>query len=178
MNIPALKTFEVESRITNFLNKKFDEYQKDFPFLDSNPCFRGKGYLTGNLLEWKNEEYNDFRKKELLNLIYNFLEIDNFYQIQISFNHMMKYGKGNSMACHNHLHNEDFVMFIYLNDCDDGHTQFYLNETQPKYKERTSLKIQPKKNTGVFFHAGISHEGLPTNENKKIFVTGIRIDLS
>ena len=42
------------------------------------------------------------------------------------------------------------------------------------YKESV---IKPIKNTGVFFHAGITHEGFPTYENKKIFVSGIRIDL-
>ena len=180
MNIPSLKTFQVESRITDFLNRKFEEYQKVFPPLDMyypDNSFKGEGYQTGNLLEWEDEEYDNFKRNELLNLTINLFEIDTPFRIQCFYNHMMEYGKGTSMVKHTHTHNEDFVMFIYLNDCDDGHTAFYLNDDEPEYKERTTVMVKPTKNTGVFFHAGIPHEGFPTYENKKIFVMGIRIDL-
>ena len=180
MNFPSLKTFEVESRITDFLNRKFEEYQQVFPPLDiyyPDNSFKGEGYQTGNLLKWKDKEYSNFRSKELKDLTINLFEIDKPYGIQFFYNHMLEYGKGTSMAPHTHLHNEDYVMFIYLNDCNDGHTGFYLNDQQPEYKERTTVRVKPIKNTGVFFHAGIRHEGFPTYENKKIFVSGIRIDL-
>ena len=180
MNFPSLKTFEVESRITDFLNRKFEEYQKVFSPLDiyyPNNSFKGDGYQTGNLLKWEDKEYSNFISKELMDLTINLFEIDKPYGIQFFYNHMLEYGKGTSMAPHNHLHNEDYVMFIYLNDCNDGHTGFYLNDQQPEYKERTTVRVKPIKNTGVFFHAGIRHEGFPTYENKKIFVSGIRIDL-
>ena len=180
MNIPSVKTFEVESRITDFLNRKFEEYQKIFPPSDVYfpiNSFKGEGYQSGNLLEWGDEEYNNFARNDLWNLISSLFEVDNPYRMMFFFNHMMKYGKGTSMATHTHTHNEDFVMFIYLNDCDDGHTAFYLNDDEPEYKERTTVKVKPTKNTGVLFHAGIPHEGFPTYENKKIFVCGIRIDL-
>ena len=179
MNIPSLKTFQVESAITDFLNRKFEEYQNTFPsvgiyYPEGN--FKG-GYQTGNLLEWEDKEYDNFKKKELLNLTFNLFEMDKSCRIQFFFNHMLEYGKGSSMVNHTHIHNEDFVMFIYLNDCNDGHTGFYLNDFKPEYKERTTVMVKPIKNTGVFFHAGIPHEGFPTYENKKIFVSGIRIDL-
>jgi len=180
MNIPSLKTFQVESRITDFLNRKFEEYQKVFPPLDMyypDNSFKGEGYQTGNLFEWEDEEYDNFKRNELFNLTSHFFEIDTPFRIQCVYNHMMEYGKGTSMVKHTHTHNEDFVMFIYLNDCDDGHTAFYLNDDEPEYKERTTVMVKPTKNTGVFFHAGIPHEGFPTYENKKIFVMGIRIDL-
>ena len=180
MNFPSLKTFEVESRITDFLNRKFEEYQKVFPPLDiyyPDNSFKGEGYQTGNLLKWEDKEYSNFRSTELMDLTINLFEIDRPYGIQFFYNHMLEYGKGTSMAPHQHLHNEDYVMFIYLNDCNDGHTGFYLNDHQPEYKERTTVRVKPIKNTGVFFHAGIRHEGFPTYENKKIFVSGIRIDL-
>ena len=178
MNIPSLKTFQVESRITDFLNIKFEEYQNTFPSGSLLPedNFKG-GYQTGNLLEWEDEEYDNFRRKELLNLTSHLFEMDKPFKIQFFYNHMLKYGKGSSMGKHTHIHNEDYVMFIYLNDCNDGHTGFYLNDYEPEYKERTTVMVKPTKNTGVFFHAGIPHEGFPTYENKKIFVMGIRIDL-
>ena len=157
MNIPSLKTFQVESRITDFLNRKFEEYQKVFPPLDMyypDNSFKGEGYQTGNLFEWEDEEYDNFKRNELFNLTSHFFEIDTPFRIQCVYNHMMEYGKGTSMVKHTHTHNEDFVMFIYLNDCNDVHTGFYLNDQQPEYKERTTVRVKPIKNTGVFFSCG------------------------
>ena len=119
MNIPFLKTFQVESAITDFLNRKFEQYKITFENIDRDNAFEGEGYQTGNLLEWEDEEYDNFRRKELLNLTSHFFEMDEFYdngniRIQFFYNHMLEYGKGTSMLKHTHKHNEDFVMFIYF----------------------------------------------------------------
>ena len=96
MNFASLKTFEVESRITDFLNRKFEEYQKVFSPLDiyyPNNSFKGDGYQTGNLLKWEDKEYSNFISKELMDLTINLFEIDKPYGIQFFYNHMLEYGK-------------------------------------------------------------------------------------
>ena len=180
MNIPSFKTFKVDDKIIDFLNRKFKQYQETFPPSDRyypKNCFKGEGYQTGNILEWQDDEYQQFLRKECSQLIDDIFEVDYPYKVEFFFHHMLEYGKGTSMPLHTHDHNEDFVVFIYLNDCSDGQTVFYLNDKKDEFKERTSVIVKPTKNMGVVFHAGISHEGLPTYQNKKVFVCGIRIDL-
>ena len=180
MNIPSLKTFEVNSKITDFLNRKFEQYKKSFPPSDRyypKNCFKGDGFQTGNILEWQDDEYQHFLKNECSELIADIFEVDYDYKVDFFFHHMLEYDEGTSMTLHTHDHNEDFVIFIYLNDCNDGQTVFYLNDKKDEFKERTTVVVKPTKNMGVVFHAGIAHEGLPTYEHKKVFVCGIRIDL-
>ena len=78
------------------------------------------------------------------------------------------------MDLHNHWINEDFVMFIYLKTCSSGRTIFYLNDYSEESAKRTCVGIMPKKNLAAIFSSLIPHEGEFCNENKKIFVVGIK----
>jgi hypothetical protein len=179
MDFPLLKTFEVDSKITKFLNIKFDQYSSSNPNnLDDN-SFNNKeynsGYQTKNLLDWNDSEYQAFLKSDLVDLISDKLNLKK-QSISYYWTHILDYQNGGMMGEHKHHHNEDFVMFIYLKTCYSGETIFYLNDFYEEYKKRTMVKLIPKENCAAIFSSLVLHEGLFTKENKRIFVAGIRVN--
>ena len=180
MNFPLLKTFNVSSSLTSFLEKKLTEYvnQEGWHIAPegANEFNQNNGYQTFNLLEWDDKNFKNFTQNELLDLISFNLEID---KSKISYNwiHFLSYENGGMMKHHKHWHAEDFVMFIYLKTCSSGRTIFYLNDYNEEFSERTHLGILPQKNLGAIFSSLILHQGEFCTENKKIFVVGIRVDL-
>ena len=181
INYPLLKTFEVDSSIVNFLNVKLEEYKKSYPstddFLEEN-AFTNKskksGYQTDNMLSWDDIDFINFCKNDLSKIIKS--QFDNRIEISYYFIHMLEYENGGSMDYHTHMHNEDYVLFIYLETCKVGDTIFHLNYYNEEYAKRTEIKLKPKKCLGAIFSSMVLHKGEYTEENKKIFVVGIRID--
>jgi hypothetical protein len=167
LNYPLLKTVEVNEYLTDFLNKKFYYYIKTV----------GKEgqKTTPNLLLWQDEEYQNFLNNEILNLISKEFSIKK-EEIKYVWTHMLEYKHGGKLEAHNHMHNEDFVFFIYLSSCESsGETVFYLNGYNKDSKERTEIFVRPKKNLGVCFSALLTHEGVESYEGKRIFVVGFRL---
>ena len=127
------------------------------------------------MLEWEDEEYQEFLNNEILDIISKEFLIEK-ERIEYYFNHMLEYGDGGTMGYHNHLHNEDFVMFLYLNTCkSSGLTNFYLNPYNEKSIKRTKCSVAPEKNKGVCFSSLVNHEGEASYEGKRIFVVGFRL---
>ena len=60
------------------------------------------------------------------------------------------------MEYHNHAHNEDFVMFVYLKDCDGGETVFNFNNYDEDSFKRTQVSIRPSKDRAHLLFSGIS----------------------
>ena len=181
INFPLLKTFEVDASIIDFLNRKFEEYSSITPSNDSSDnAFTDEsynsGYQTDNILNWEDVEYQKFIKGELFDLVSKNLCLDK-NKIEYFWIHMLDYRVGGKMDCHRHNHNEDFVIFIYLKTCSSGDTVFYLNDYCQEYMNRTTVKITPKQNLGVCFSSMVLHKGEITEQNKRIFVCGIKINL-
>ena len=179
MNFPLLKTFDVSSSITSFLEKILIKYVNRVGW-DNNAkknCFdENRGYQTINLLEWDDEEFKNFTENELLDLISSHLGIDKS-KVSYTWIHYLSYENGGSMERHKHWHNEDFVLFIYLKTCSSGRTIFYLNDFNEEHFKRTPVGILPKKNLAAIFSSMILHEGEFCNENKQIFVVGIKANM-
>jgi len=97
-------------------------------------------------------------------------------KITYFWNHMLEYNNGGEMDYHKHYHNEDFVLFIYLSSCSTGNTVFHLNDYNEEYSNRTVIKLKPEKEMGAIFSSLILHKGEYTEENKRIYVVGIRVD--
>ena len=178
-NYPLLKTIEVKEDIIDFLNKKFDSYIENDQEQDStDTCFSRThegGFQTSNLLEWEDDEHQNFLNTEILNLIHEKFGFEK-ERIEYKWNHMLQYGDGGSMERHNHMHNEDFVIFIYLNTCkSSGNTNFYLNHHNEESLKRSKVSVRPQKGTGVCFSALLLHEGEESYEEKRIFVVGFRL---
>jgi hypothetical protein len=180
INFPLLKTFSVNNDIVNFLNQKFDQYIKSHECNKEITCFNNQninsGYQTDNLLTWGDSEYQTFLKTILLKIISQNLLV-NENQIEYFWTHMLEYKNGGAMGEHKHYHNEDFVFFIYLKTCQSGETIFYLNDYCQEYMDRTSVKIMPTSGKGAIFSSLVLHEGKYTEENKRIFVCGMRVNL-
>lgn len=179
MNFPLLKTFDVSPQTTEFLNRKFDEYKDCNPpyNLNKNQFDQSKGYQTGNLLLWEDKEFQEFIEFDTKHLISSHLEIDNS-QVSYHWIHVLDYEKGGSMGYHTHMHNEDFVLFLYLKDCNSGDTVFHLNHHNEEYAMRTQVSVKPKEHNAALFSSLILHKGEHTEENKRIFVVGIRVDMT
>jgi len=180
MDFPLLRTFSVDDNIVRFLNKKFDYYYCISPeSSDKSNYFNNinikSGYQTDNLLNWSDSEYQNFLNTDLLEIISKNLGIGK-NNIEYFWTHMLEYQNGGKMDAHRHFHNEDFVIFIYLKTCKTGETVFYLNDYCQEYKERTSIEILPVSGSGAIFSSLVLHEGKYTEENKRIFVAGVRIN--
>tara|TARA_R100000388_G_C7146072_1_gene112309 strand:+ start:48 stop:557 length:510 start_codon:yes stop_codon:yes gene_type:complete len=167
LNYPLLKTAKVDEFLTDFLNKKFNHYIK---------TVGTKGQkTTPNLLLWPDKEYQNFLNNEILNLISKEFSIKK-EKIKYVWTHMLEYKHGGKLEAHNHMHNEDFVFFIYLNSCkSSGETVFYLNSFNEESQKRTKISVLPTKNLSVCFSALLTHEGCESYEGKKVFVVGFRL---
>lgn len=177
MNFPLFKSFRVSRLLTSFLNRKFDENKKQVGVWYNENSFDAEhGYQSKNLLRWKDKEFKNFVDGKLKRLISSHLNVKRS-QVSYYWVHFLDYETGGSMNYHNHLHNEDFVLFIYLNDCKDGNTVFHLNNFDSEFAHRTKFEIQPRRGRSAIFSSYLMHKGEHTNENKRIFVVGIRVDL-
>ena len=178
MNFPLLKTFNVSSSITSFLDKKLIQYanQEGWDNTSTENCFdESRGYQSIILLKWDDDKFKNFTQNELLDLISSHLEIEKS-KISYSWIHFLSYEDGGMMEPHKHWHKEDFVLFIYLKTCSSGRTIFFLNDFEEESAIRTHVGIMPKKNLAAIFSSMLLHEGEFCDENKKIFVSGIRVN--
>lgn len=179
IDFPLLRTFSVDDKIVEFLNKKFDLHfnshncSEDITFFNINRT--DFGYETSNLLTWEDLEYQDFLNNDLLKIISENLGIPEC-NIEYFWVHILEYQNGGKLDPHKHKQNEDFVIFIYLKTCNTGETVFYLNDYCLEYKKRTTVEILPKSGTASIFSSLILHEGKFTKESKRIFVAGVRVN--
>ena len=177
VNFPLLKTFQIEEYLIDFLNEKFEKYsleQKLFS-AENSIYISDTGVYTFNLCKWNDENYRSFIKDDLLGICSNQLNIDK-ENIDIHYTHFFDYRQGGKVEFHNHIDHEDYVMIVYVNTCSKGDTVFYLNH-HPNYRHRTKIKIKPTKGLGSIFSSMLFHEAEFTEEPKRIFVVGIKIDL-
>ena len=174
-NFPLLKTFDIDLKIVTFLDKKFEEYKIErYDHQIKTFNHNGTGYRTGNLLVWENEEYKNFIKTTLTDIFSEQIGL-NKENIELSWNHMIYYGSGGSMNLQKHSHNEDFALFIYLDSCSDGQTAFYLNDYNKESFLRSEFAVTPRKGLSACFSSLLLHQGLFSDQGKKMFIAGMRI---
>ena len=79
--------------------------------------------------------------------------------------HFVEYHSGGYQGLHNHAHNEDYSLILYLNTCKGGETCF-----------ESGVVCTPKKNHMMIFQANINHKAKETQswDNKKVLVCGMR----
>ena len=181
MDFPLLKTFKVDSKTLDFLNRKSQQYFKDCPTIPAENDFyiSDTGQFTYNLAYWKDKEYQQFIDKELVNTISDLINLPK-QKIDLHYHHIFDYKKGGYVKPHNHAHAEEFVVIIYLNTCDKGKTIFYFNKEQhfnTDRSDKTKVEVSPIKGNGVCFSSLLVHEAELTSESKKIFVVGVRVNL-
>ena len=81
LDFPLLKTFKVDSKTLDFLNRKSQQYFKDCPTIPAENDFyiSDTGQFTYNLAYWKDKEYQQFVDEELVNTISDFTNSHNIH---------------------------------------------------------------------------------------------------
>ncbi len=177
-DFPLFKDFEVDSEFVSFMNRKYRDYilsNGTIHVADQNVYISPTGCYTSNLLEWENEEYEEFAEGKLMDIASEQLGLDKS-QFYLHHNHIFDYQGSGFVRPHNHEYAEDFVLLFYLNTCTSGETVFILNNSRPWNTERTSIKITPVAGRAVCFSSLLVHRVEPCTEGKRIFAVGIKIN--
>tara|TARA_B100000131_G_scaffold50840_1_gene45458 strand:+ start:44 stop:586 length:543 start_codon:yes stop_codon:yes gene_type:complete len=172
IDLPAIYLFNVDNDFIDFFSNKIN-YYKDISFSVNNTDVSTdtnvstvNGFQTANILKL---DENDVIKK------LNFLKqkIENKCKCNFIYHwvHLIEYEKGGFQKLHNHEKNEDFSLIIYLNSCSDGVTEFRLNEKRKSY-----VRYPPEKGRCIMFLSTIYHRALPTTQNKKVLVLGLKFN--
>jgi len=155
MDFPLLKNIKVIPDTVEFLNRKFEQFSKEQTLHSGDNIFVSKtGVHTGNLCNWKDQEFTTFLNKTLLDLCSQQLDLPK-EKIYVHFTHFFDYGEGGEVRIHHHADSEDFVLFVYTNTCSEGCTIFYLND---RSKDTTEVKIKPIYGEGVIFSSLVQHK--------------------
>ena len=175
-NLPLLKEFDVDLKLVSFLNKKYRDY-----ILDNQPLWPAEkriymsdtGSYTSNLLTWENEEWDDFVKGKLTDIVSEqlCLEKKQFYH---HYNHVFDYRGSGYVKEHWHEEAEEFTLLFYLNTCTSGQTTFHLNTWDEERRERTAISFMPTAGKALIFSGLIHHKVEECTEGKRIFAAGIR----
>jgi len=168
MDLPAFYEFFVDDQFIDFFDKKFEIYKQKFFLIEKNSSATYNGVQTPNIL---NLNENDVY--EILNYFKEKIEKKCGCKFKYHWVHLIEYEYGGYQLEHSHDHNEDFSIIVYLNNCDDGETYFYLNK-----KKNVIEKIFPRKGKSIMFLSSILHGANKTTKNKKVLVLGINYDKS
>ena len=178
MDFPLLKTFEVESWLVESLLEFLEELKIKLPNWEYKTAFSDvpDSYETDNLVD-RDYPQLDIFSKYFISKASDLLHVPE-KNIELFWFHFLDYGKGGEMGIHNHMHLEDFVMFIYLSTCDDGQTTWYLNNFDGESQKRTTISCVPERGKGALFSSLVDHYGTPNAAGtKKLCVLGLRVRL-
>jgi hypothetical protein len=152
---------QLKEKDTNKFLKLLEYYEKELP--DYNQAKNGtvhtiNGFHTGNILE-----IEKFKKyAELIKPHIPYSQKLNLFHIHL----LHFYDKGYEGA-HDHQNTEDFSFILYLQNSEDGHTCFQINDN--------IIKIKPEKSKLIFFPSNIWHWGEASSGNKKLAVGALKI---
>ena len=158
----------VEDDIIDFFLERLEYYKSDKKFEQRVPTMEGNYFSTGNLLQFADAQLIPYLQR-----IKKQVEQDINQSLTYRYLHMLDYSytkgpfgflrRGGSLLRHNHRHAEDYTSLLYLNDCKDGATFFFLNDKREE--------IQPEKSKLVMYPSIIDH-GSNYSTSKKILVSG------
>lgn len=172
-NLPGLQIYQLEDlSICDRLIERLNHIRKNkLSENNNNTCFKSQGYQSGNLLDLGDPDILEFSALMRFHLAQN-LGIDQ-EGLDFVFLHFLDYGQQGRMDEHDHKDKEDLTFLLYLNDCNDGATVFYLNHANEFSKTRSEINVQPRKGKISVFNSTVPHRGDITTSNKKIFAGGL-----
>ena len=173
-NLPGLQIFQLTDlslcdRLAAVLGDLREKKLKIYP---AETSFSNQvGYQGDNLLDLDNPDVTEIA------VILRF-HLSKFFMLSqecldFVFLHFIDYDKGGYMKEHDHKDKEDLTFLLYLNDCPDGDTVFYLNSADDRSRQRSKIAVKPKKGRLAVFSSMVPHEGTITHNNKKIFAGGL-----
>ena len=152
----------IESEITDNVLLTWERCKSNPSNLeDITPDCTYDGIQTSNILllpDFQNFMFQDSLNKLLL-ICENILRCNlKYFHV-----HIIEYFDNGYQAIHNHKHNEDFSLVLYLNDCQRGETFF-----------DSGIVCIPKKDNILLFSSSLDHGGNKTSvsDNKKVLVCG------
>ena len=160
-----LANVEITEAITNNIVECWDKYKNNSNnTIDVSSTSTFDGIQSGNVLYLADfEEDHKFQGalKNILEIVQHLIQIKlNYYWV-----HFVEYHSGGHQSIHNHAHNEDYSLILYLNTCKGGQTHF-----------ESGVVCTPKKNNMLVFQATLNHGARETQswDNKKVLVCGMR----
>ncbi len=164
---PGISILNIGEKICyDFLNLLDEKENKlDFDFVLKYATVNG--YQTKNLIDLtKEENLIGSHFKTIKDIIENHIDA----KFEYHWIHAIKYQKDGFQERHKHSHNEDCSFILYLNDCSDGETNFYVNP-----ERSIQYKIMPEIGKLIVFSSSILHDSEKTNQDKKVLVGGLKI---
>ena len=161
-----LANVEVSEAITDNVIECWDKYKTNSDnTIDVTSTSTFDGLQSANALELLDFQ-EDYKFQGALN---NLLEIVQHLirtNLHYYWVHFVEYHSGGYQGIHNHAHNEDYSLILYLNTCKGGQTHF-----------ESGVVCTPKKNNMLVFQATLNHGAKETQswDNKKVLVCGMRI---
>ena len=156
-----LKTHFVNSDIVKELLDTLNFFEDMMPEINTavspNVCSEN-AYHTGNILSHDNCTH--FKNKLKKYIKHQGKNLDLFHIHLIHF-----YDLGYERA-HDHKKTEDYSFVLYLQDSEDGHTCFEI--------DNKVVKVKPEKGKLVFFPSDIWHWGEQSSGKKKIAVGALK----
>ena len=165
IDLPAFYEFNIDDNFIDFFDNKIKIYEDNNYTVGENETATINGAQTNNILELNDDEVN-----EKLNLLLRVIENKSKCKFTYQWAHLIRYNEEGYQDIHNHDHNEDVSLLIYLNTCLDGKTEFLINQ-----KRKIKFYRNPEKGKCVMFLSSIYHRALPSSQNKKVLVLGLRI---
>ena len=163
---PGVSLLNVDDEIVNIFDNYINQRKnnRNFPIYDYATI---NGNQTENLI---NLIENGSIEGECLIKIKNIIENHITAKFEYHWAHAISYKIGGYQNKHTHDHNEECSFILYLNGCNNGETNFYVNPTR-----NIQYKIKPEKGKLVVFSPSISHNADITDQEKKIIVGGLKI---
>ena len=156
-----LKTHFVDNDIVKELLETLDFFEEYMPEINnavSPSVCSENAYHTGNIFSFDNCLH--FKNKLKKYTKYKGKNLDLFHIHLIHF-----YDLGYERA-HDHKNTEDYSFVLYLQDSENGHTCFEIDDK--------IVKVKPEKGKLVFFPSDIWHWGEKSSGKKKIAVGALK----
>jgi len=153
----------IPEEITDSFIQEMNRYRSSFE-QDPTNSISGKALWSRNIVSLLNFKDSEFAK----NCIFLKLMAEKTFHCKLKYHyiHFMDYISGGCMDYHTHEHAEDFVFILYLNDCTDGETNFFLKNV---------VSLIPKKSQVVLFESDVGHSA-SFSTHKQILVGGFLKD--
>lgn len=152
----------IPDEITDYFLVTMNDLQKTLQPTHHNNALTTPVWWSENIISMAEDKDGPFCKN--INYLKNVAEKVFHCGLVYYYTHFIDYTEGGSMEFHSHEHTEDYVFILYLNDCIDGETNFYLKDI---------VSLRPKKSQVVFFESHIKHSS-SLSHNKKILVGGMK----
>lgn len=153
----------VESEITDNILLTWERCKTNPSNLEESEACTNDGIQTSNILLLS--DFQNFIFQDSLNKLLLICERILRCNLRYFHVHIIEYFDNGYQDIHNHKHNEDFSLILYLNDCNRGETFF-----------DSGIVCIPKKDNIVLFSSSLDHGGNHTSpsDNKKVLVCGFR----